>query len=277
MYDRWARLVAWWRGDPSPDELDARAHAARRDAEAAEHAARELRDRRTVEALVGASVGGLDVYRQALRHRSAVRGQRDSHRHSNERLEFLGDAVLGLVVGDHLYRAFPEGDEGFLSRLRAKLVSGVALAAWAQEIGLGALLDMSAEMRHQGGERHASLLADSFEAVIGAIYLDLGLDAARAFIHRTILDARDLTALSENHDNYKSVLLERAQAAGWPQPVYGVLNAEGASHARTFTVEVSLRGEAYGIGQASSKKQAEQHAARAALERLSLETTGDGR
>ena len=267
---------AWWHAQRTR-WLDRRATAARGRADAMLGAARDVRDRAAVEAFVGMPVGNLALYQQALRHRSAVRGQRDTHLHSNERLEFLGDAVLGLVVGAHLYGAFPDGDEGFLSRLRAKIVSGAALAHHAHALGLGAHLTMSTEMRVAGGEAHASLLADSFEALIGAVYLDRGLNAAQAFVHRTLLDGRDLTALAAAHDNFKSVLLERAQAEGWPQPAYQVLSADGASHARTFTVEVLVRGEPYGVGQAASKKQAEQHAARAALERLAHEfPSGDG-
>ncbi len=270
----WAWLHAWRRGAASPDHLDARADAARRAAEVAERAARDARTRSAIEGLIGRPVADLDLYRQALRHRSALRGQKDSHLYSNERLEFLGDAVLGLVVGAHLYRAFPDGDEGVLSRLRARLVSGTALAARADDIGLGSLLQMSAEMRQQGGERHATLLADAFEAVIGALYLDLGLDAAAAFVHHAAIDGHDLGTMAVETDNYKSALLEHAQGAGWPQPAYAVVGETGASHARTFTIEVALRGQVYGSGQASSKKQAEQLAAREALSRLALEAAG---
>lgn len=254
--------------------LERRADAARRAAEAAEAAAQAVRDRATLEALAGQPLDDLDIYRQALRHRSAVRGQRDSHRFSNERLEYLGDAVLGLVVGAHLYQSFPDTDEGFLSRLRAKLVSGTALAEHARAAGFGPLLSMSSEMRQSGGEDHATLLADAFEAFIGALYVDKGLDAARLFVERTVLAGRDLDALASHHDNYKSVLLERAQGQGWPQPAYHVLAADGASHARVFTVEVHVCGQPYGTGQATSKKQAEQLAARAALERLAHEAPG---
>lgn len=231
---------------------------------------RDARERATLARLLGVEPGDLSLYRQALRHRSAVRGQQDSHRVSNERLEFLGDAVLGLVVSAHLYDAFQDVDEGFLSRLRAKLVSGDALAGYAHTLGLGPHLAMSVEMRQQGGEQHATLLADAFEALIGALYLDQNLDAARDFVHRTLLDGRDLARLAARTDNYKSALLERVQASGWPQPTYQVVAEEGASHARTFTVEVIVNGEPLGAGQASSKKRAEQEAAREALDRLEL-------
>ena len=221
-----------------------------------------------IAALTHARPERLDLYRQAFRHRSALRGQPESHRHSNERLEFLGDAILEAVVSEHLFHAFPEADEGFLSRLRAKLVSGKALAQYALRLELGAYLEMSDEMRVQGGERHTTLLADAFEALIGALYLDLGSAAAWAFVRRTVLEGRDLGALAERTDNFKSVLLEVAQGQGLPQPTYRVVQAEGAAHSRTFTVEAVVGGKALGEGQAQSKKAAEQLAARAALERL---------
>ncbi|MBE2186506.1 MAG: ribonuclease III [Rhodothermales bacterium] len=271
------RIVrSYWRSWRAA-RLERRAEAARRTADAAAAAAQAVRDRATLEALAGQPLVDLDLYRQALRHRSAVRGQRDSHRYSNERLEYLGDAVLGLVVGAHLYETFPDTDEGFLSRLRAKLVSGAALAHHAREAGFGPLITMSTEMRQSGGEDHATLLADALEAFIGALYLDKGLDAARLFVERTVLNGHDLDALASHRDNYKSVLLEQAQGQGWPQPTYSILAADGASHARIFTVEVYVCGESYGVGQASSKKQAEQLAARAALERLAQNApSGDG-
>ncbi len=221
-----------------------------------------------IAALTGARPVRLALYAQAFRHRSALRGQSESHHHSNERLEFLGDAILEAVVSEHLYHTFPDTDEGFLSRLRAKLVSGRALAQYALRLHLGAHLEMSDEMRAQGGERHTTLLADAFEALIGAIYLDLGAAAAQAFVHRTVLDGRDLGALAEKTDNFKSALLEAAQGRGLPQPTYRTVRAEGAAHSRTFTIEAIVGGQAMGEGQAQSKKAAEQLAARAALEKL---------
>lgn len=208
------------------------------------------------------------MYEQALTHRSVLRGRPDSHLRSNERLEFLGDAVLGFVVAEHLYRHFPEKDEGFLTRLRAKLVNGKALAHWAETIGLGEQILMSENMAQSEGRHNPTILADAFEAIIGALYLDLGSDAARRFIHRTMLDAVDLQGLAARRDNHKSLLLEYAQAHGWPQPSYRVVAEEGPSHSKTFTVDVILRGEAYGRGTAGSKKRAEQQAAREALGRL---------
>ena len=224
--------------------------------------------RREVERLVGHAAGDLALYEQALAHRSLLRGQADSHLASNERLEFLGDAVLGFVVAEHLYHHFPERDEGFLTRLRAKLVSGQALARTARRVGLGGLIRMSEHMAQADGRQNASILADAFEAVIGALYLDLGLGAARAFIHRTILAEVNLDKLATRRDNHKSLLLEFAQARAWPQPTYRVVEEHGPSHDKVFTVEVVVGETPCGRGRAGSKKQAEQQAAAEALERL---------
>jgi ribonuclease-3 len=225
-------------------------------------------DRAAVEAFVGMKVHTLALYEQALRHRSLVRGRQEGHLASNERLEFLGDAVLGFITAEHLYGRFPDKDEGFLTRLRAKLVNGVALAEWASQAGLGHLILMSDTMAQTAGHGHQTIRADAFEAIIGALYLDLGMPATRQFIHRTVLQPIDLETLAHQDDNHKSLLLEYVQARGWPQPVYRVAAEEGPSHNRHFTVEVLLQKTAYGVGQARSKKVAEQEAARQALARL---------
>ncbi len=216
------------------------------------------------------TVSDLALYEQALRHRSLLRGQLRSHLYSNERLEFLGDAVLGFVVAEYLYRHFPDETEGFLTRLRAKLVNGQALAIYAESINLGTLILMSENMVQTQGRRNQTILADAFEAIIGALYLDRGTNAARRFIHRTMLDHVDLSGLAAKRDNFKSLLLEYVQAEGWPQPEYRVVTEEGPSHDRVFTVEVLVNDVPYGQGEAGSKKSAEQKAAREALDGLEL-------
>lgn len=224
--------------------------------------------RADIEALVGRPVENMEYYRQALLHRSLLRGEPKGHLQSNERLEFLGDAVLGFVTAEHLYRSFPDRDEGFLTRVRAKIVNGQALARFAMRLDLGPLILLSDNMDQSGGRANPTILADAFEAVIGAIYLDLGEEAARIFIQEKILKEIDLEDLAHQRDNYKSVLLEHAQALGWPQPIYKVTDEEGPSHEKTFTVEVILNGESYGRGVARNKKKAEQEAAGEALDRL---------
>lgn len=223
-------------------------------------------NREAIEALVGHPIGNVSLYTLAMRHRSALRGLTDSKLESNERLEFLGDAVLGLIVAQKLYDVFPDRDEGFLTRTRAKLVNGQMLAELARAISLGQHLLLSTNLRNSEGRDNATILADAFEAIIGAIYLDLGFNAARQFVLRVIDEHVDLTEISEQRTNFKSLLLERSQAAGRGQPAYEVIKEEGPSHDRRFTVSVLVEGTAYGQGHAKSKKMAEQEAARQALE-----------
>lgn len=227
--------------------------------------------REAIERLVGMPVQTMSLYEQALLHRSVLRGKPDSYLLSNERLEFLGDAVLGFVTAEHLYHHFPDKDEGFLTRLRAKLVNGQALAHYAALLGLGPLVLLSDNMDQAGGRSNPTILADAFEAIIGAVYLDLGEEAARRFIQERVLADIDLEDLAEQRDNYKSLLLEYAQSMGWPQPQYRVLQEEGPSHDKIFTVEVLIRDTPYGQGTAGNKKKAEQQAASEALHRLRRE------
>jgi ribonuclease-3 len=198
-------------------------------------------------------------------------GAADRALHSNERLEFLGDALLGFVVGDYLYNHFDGHDEGFLTRMRAKLVNGKSLAAQAERLELGRYIELSANAEKSLGRSSRGILADAYEALIGAVYLDLGLEEARSFVHRTLLADRDLEALARKRDNYKSLLLETVQGRGWGQPVYEVLSSEGPDHRKTFTVGVFVRSRQVGSGSAPNKKSAEQQAAREALERLSVD------
>ena len=225
-------------------------------------------------ALIGGPVSDPALFERALTHRSSLRGMADTHLVSNERLEFLGDAALGFITAEHLHHAFPTKDEGYLTRLRAKLVNGQALARYARSIQLGTLILLSDDMAEAGGRDNPTILADAFEAVIGAVFLDSGLDAARAFIRRTMFDGADLSRLAEQHDNYKSLLLEYAQARGWSQPEYRVVSEEGPSHDKTFTVQVLVQQKVYGEGRASSKKRAEQIAAASALQRFGAESGG---
>lgn len=227
-----------------------------------------------IERLVGLPVNDLALFEQALTHRSRFRGQADTHLATNERLEFLGDALLGFIMAEELYTRFPEKNEGYLTRLRAKLVSRNALARYARRIDLGPHLLMSPNAEQSEGRDNPNILSDAYEALVGALYLDQGLTAARRFIKASALDPIDLRALATQNENYKSQLLEYAQARGRAQPTYRVVHAEGPSHDRTFTVEALLNGTAYGQGTAGSKKKAEQLAACEALDTL-RETHGE--
>ena len=222
-----------------------------------------------MEKLIGAPVGGMALYEQALRHRSVPS---DTAGESNERLEFLGDAILDFVTAEHLYRHFPDRDEGFLTRLRSQIVNGKALAQCAVDLGLGDMILMSDAVRRGGGRDNPAILADALEALIAALYLDLGEQAVRRFVRDKMFSRLDLEALARFRDNYKSLLLEYAQALKWPQPCYRVASEDGPPHERVFTMDVLLRGEVYGRGRAESKKKAEQKAAARALDRLHRES-----
>ena len=232
-----------------------------------------LRPRRSaakvkVERLLGESIRNLPLYEQALRHRSSMTQYSGGRLLSNERLEFLGDAVVDLVVAEFLYDAFPNEMEGFLTLMRVKFVRGSALAAVARSLDLGTVLEMSSRAAQQGSRNQDAVLADGLEALIGALYLDRGLPIARRFIHRTMLEGVDLEALAARQDNFKSLLLQYTQARGWPHPAYAVEETIGPPHAREFKVSVKVEDKVRGEGRASSKKKAEQLASRAALWKL---------
>ena len=231
-------------------------------------------DPEQIRALVGLRTGDLTLYEQALRHRSLLRNQPKRQLESNERLEFLGDAVLGMAVAEFLYENYPDKNEGFLTRTRSKLVSGDALAQYAHAIGLDEMILMSDDMERAGGRKNTSILADAYEAILGALYLDQGLSAARTFILKTINDHVNLSEVVQRRENYKSLLLEYAQAHGLSQPRYTVLAERGPSHRREFSVEVLLNNKSYGKGTGYSKKTAEQRAAQKALKHF-LQATSE--
>lgn len=187
----------------------------------------------------------------------------------NEVLEFLGDAVLGLVVSDLLYRRNPEFSEGEMSKLKAFLVSSESLARRAEEIDLGAYLVLGKGEEKTAGRLKDSLLANSFEAVIAAVYLDGGLQAATEFVDSTVYGY--LTGAIEDNvrfNDFKSVLQERLQSVGRPLPEYTVVEERGPDHAKTFCVEVKLEGDPIAVGDGKTKKAAEQMAAERALKAL---------
>jgi len=209
-----------------------------------------------------------DLLEQALTHRSHA-NERGSDEHY-ERLEYLGDAVLGMVTAEWLYRHHPELPEGELSRLKAQLVSRGALASHAAAIALGDVLRLGVGEERSGGRAKPSLLADSLEAVFGAVYLDAGLPAAARVIHlmlEPMLEAGERRAQLLGADA-KTRLQEITQARGGPLPEYRHTGATGPDHSRLYRVECWLDGQEVGAGEGSSKKLAEQRAAAAALARL---------
>lgn len=219
-----------------------------------------------LEAQLGLTFRDPKLLEQALRHSSYVH-ENPASGHSNEQLEFLGDAVLSLAVSHLLLRTFPDSPEGELSRRRAALVNARTLAAVARRLGLGDFLLLGKGEERQGGRRKTSLLADALEAVLAAVYLDRGLDVAAKLVEAWL---EPLLAAQEELDvqDAKTRLQEWAQARGQAPPEYVVLEESGPSHARIFRVALRLGGQTMAEGRGRSKKAAEQEAARQALAAL---------
>jgi ribonuclease-3 len=184
---------------------------------------------------------------------------------ANERLEFLGDSVLGMVVSQFLFERFPGKSEGDLTKLKASLVSEVTLSRIARSICLGKYLNLSEEEEKSGGRERSSIIADAYEAVIGAVYLDGGLAPAQRVIKDQILKRWLELASDKTSYNYKGELLEYMQALGLGMPRYEVLVEKGPDHQKKFTIAVLAKGKAMGKGEGLTKKEAEQKAAKAAL------------
>ena len=211
------------------------------------------------------------LLRQALVHRSYLHENLSFPMPSNERLEFLGDALLNYAVAAHLYRLFPEETEGTLTKLRAGVVQRDTLARVARGLDLGSHLLMGRGEEHTGGRERASNLAHLYEAVVGALLLDAGQQAAEAYVLVTLRDAtRDVVAGTLGAD-YKSELQEFCQARKWDAPLYRITTEEGPPHARHFQVEVVVQGESLGRGAGPSRQRAEKEAARNALSALQLQ------
>ncbi len=206
----------------------------------------------------------LDLAQQALTHRSARR----SH---NERLEFLGDSLLGFIIAEALFDLHPEASEGELSRMRASLVNKASLAAIARELKLGDFLQLGMGELNSGGQQRDSILADSVEALIAAIYLDGGMQACKAFVLSINKHKLSTEATNSRQKDCKTRLQELLQAQGRSLPVYEVVEVTGAAHEHVFHVRCKLgflRSEA--IGTASSKRAAEQQAAEKILNSIKL-------
>jgi ribonuclease-3 len=208
-----------------------------------------------------------DLFNLALTHKSWV-NEHPKHRESNERAEFLGDAVLEYVVSKELYSRFPKKEEGYLTALRANLVNTVNLAEIAKNLSLGEKLYLSKGEEDSGGRNNPSILADTVEAVIGALFLDGGIDKAEDFIQKHLLAGLE-KKLEKPLKDAKSRLQELVQAQGKPTPRYSVVSEEGPDHAKVFTIEVKVDGETLAVGKGKNKSEAAQEAASTALEKLS--------
>ena len=218
-----------------------------------------------IEASLGYRFSDRALLETALTHRSHAHEMLPASSLHYERLEFLGDALLGFLVSDWLYRDDDDAPEGVLSRRRQSVVRASTLAGTAREIGLGRTLRLGKGEERTGGRDKPSLLADAFEAVLGAIYLDGGMRPARAFVRRRLGGAmRDTRATSLPSDDFKTRLQESTQARVQRTPRYRIVSTTGPAHALWFDVEVLLDDEILGRGTGSSRKQAEQEAAAAA-------------
>jgi ribonuclease III len=224
---------------------------------------------RVLAGRIGLSFTNPRLFRLALTHRSVLHDwllqpEVDAILQSNERLEFLGDALLGAIVAEHLYEVDPVADEGALTRHRVALVRAETLVRWARELQLehGLYLGTGESVTHSARDR---MLAGAFEALVGALHLDQGRDAAKRFVHRFL--ERDMTAIlaDESSANPKGRLQEVLQEQALDAPEYETVAAEGPDHARQFTVAVRVQGEQLGIGRGRSKREAQQAAAREAL------------
>lgn len=222
----------------------------------------ELQD---FEQRIGYTFLDREVLERALTHKSYSHEAKQENVRHNETFEFLGDAVLGFVIGDMLFRTFPEMDEGALSKIKAYLVSAPSLATRARDFGMGEVIKLGVGEEKTGGRKKDSLLANVYEALIAGVFLDGGIDAARQFIDLSFAD--DLRGLKEDdllfHD-YKTALQELAQGKGLPLPDYHVAGEVGPDHDKTFIVDVKV-GSLVARGEGSSKKEAQQQAAKHAL------------
>ena len=219
----------------------------------------------SLENIIGIVFSDKSLLTRALVHRSALNEQPDLAPCSNERLEFLGDAVLGLVTAEYLYHRFPEYQEGDLTTLRAALVCGETLAQFARRINLGQFLYLSKGEEAAGGRDREANLACAFEALMGAIYLDQGLPVARSFIQRFIEPEIGERMVPVVNKDPKSRLQELVQGEYQRTPRYRTVAEEGPDHAKCFTVEVMMGDRVLGRGTGRSKQAAERAAAEAAL------------
>ncbi len=219
-----------------------------------------------LEARLGYKFSNISLLLGALSHSSYANEHYHDGLKSNERLEFLGDSILGMVVAEYLYRNFPDRPEGELTRMRADMVCETALAAIARTLNLGSHLLLGKGEEAFGGRERPSILADAVESVIAASYLDGGMDAARGIINRFVLS--DVPVTRMHNVDYKTALQERVQQKKNQVLSYRPLGEQGPDHHKEFMVEVLLNGKVAGTGSGTSKKRAEQAAAKAAMQAL---------
>ena len=219
-----------------------------------------------LEKAIGYQFRNITLLQNALSHSSYANERWHDSLKSNERLEFLGDSVLGMLVAEHLYHTFPNRPEGELTRMRADMVCEKSLAMVANRLDLGRHLMLGKGEETGGGRNRDSILADAVESVLAACYLDGGMDAAVQFVRKFILVNVPVTKL--HNTDYKTALQELVQQKKNQVIAYRLVGESGPDHDKQFQVELTLNGEVVGVGTGSSKKRAEQAAAQAAIEKL---------
>ena len=217
---------------------------------------------RSIHLLTGIRPANLDLYKLATRHSSAVQGKEH-----NERLEFLGDAVLGVIVAEFLFKKFPFREEGFLTEIRSRIVNGEHLALLAKKTGLSGLIDHDRKQKASLIHR-SSMYGDAMEALVAAVYLDHGFDKCRKFVLEKLITPHcDLDAIVDQNINFKSQLIEFAQKSS-RKASFSIIGETGAAHSRQFIAEAYIDGALVGKGKGLSKKKAEQAAAEEAIKKL---------
>lgn len=228
--------------------------------------------RQQIQEILGMKIKNVSHYQRALVHKSIYKAVRKYHGpkplqeyliQHNERLEFLGDSVLGLIIANYLFHKYPENDEGFLTRIKTKLVNGTQLAKLAQQINLGKYILMSNHVQNIKGRNSQKILEDTFEAFLAAIFKDLGFDAVSSFVSE-LIEKLDFTEILFE-DNYKDTLLKYAQRVYFCTPEYHLVSTDGPPHNRLFEVVVVIKEIKYSTGWGKSKKHAEQFAAEKTL------------
>ena len=215
-----------------------------------------------IEKIIGYRFTNKDILKEALTHKSYA-GERRSAKH-NERLEFLGDSILGAIVADYIYNQCPHVEEGVLSKIKSNLVSRRNLYLWGKQLGLGQYMLLGHGELATGGRERDSIISNAVEAVLGAIYLDGGYPAAES----VVLPWVKTQALTQDTRDFKSLLQEYLQKSGQQTPTYEVIQTVGPEHDKVFTVRVSLADKELGVGKGHNKKMAEQAAAQDAFERM---------
>ena len=207
-------------------------------------------------------------YIKALTHKSLADQQANYFKKSNERLEFLGDSILGMIVAKYLFKKYPSATEGFLTKTRSQLVNKEALVIAAERLKLKDIVSFNEKFVNGSSEGINTIIADALEAVIGALYIDQGFKTTEKIIHKWILKPRFSDDTATIDKNYKGQLLELAHARKLGDPLYKVVNIEGPEHLKKFTISVFLGEEEWGTGSGNNKKSAEQEASKSALEKL---------